>query len=130
MSSPTPATTKPEAFSGRVSIYFILATPQRSLHTHPVESAVLSFFGKHSASILPHFLLQLRRSRDIEFRIIFLDVADTVFRPEFLDHRRNLFRVRQRTNLHLGISLSRLDPHRWILEHILIPLLIRALHRQ
>src|SRR6266849_8040119 len=67
---------------------------------------------------------------NVELGIVLLHIAGPVLGAEFLDHRRDLFGVRNRNGIEFSFSVARGDPDRRVLEHVLIPLCVRASHRQ
>src|SRR5579862_411921 len=67
---------------------------------------------------------------DIELCIVLLHVVGSIFVAEFLDHGRHLLCVGERNGVELTALAAGIDAHLRVLEYVLVPLRIRALHRQ
>src|SRR6266403_3993384 len=74
--------------------------------------------------------MQVDEDGDVKFGIVLLYVTGTVLGAEFLDDRGDLFGVLDRSNLQFGLCATGLDLDGRVLEHILVPLCIRAGHGQ
>ena len=72
--------------------------------------------------------MNLNDNRDIELGIVLLDVAGSVLLPEFFHNRRDLFLIRDSNGFEVSFYAASVDANGRVLEHVLVPLSIRALH--
>src|SRR5271165_1431986 len=75
-------------------------------------------------------LVHLNQNRNVELGIVLLHVAGPILLAEFLHHRRDPFGISNSNGLKFSICAARIDPNFRVLEHVLVPLRIRPLHRQ
>src|ERR1700688_1926726 len=66
----------------------------------------------------------------IEFRIVFLHVRSAVLLPKLLDHGIHSFGIGDGFCPEFRLRVPRINPDRRVLEHVLVPLRLRALHWQ
>jgi len=73
---------------------------------------------------------QFSHKRHIEFRVVLLHVLRPVLFAELLNHRFDGFGVSDGDGLKLCLRAPRINPNRRVVEHVLVPLLVRTLHWQ
>src|SRR5215469_3994009 len=73
--------------------------------------------------------VNLNDNGNIELGIVLLDVAGSILLPEFFHDRGDLFLVRDSNGLEFNRCAASVDANRRVLEHVLVPLRIGALHR-
>src|SRR5215831_12666784 len=66
----------------------------------------------------------------VKLRIILLNVPWAILRTKFLNHCRDSVRLRERSHFQCCALTPRIDLHLGMLEHILIPLRVRTVHRK
>ena len=73
---------------------------------------------------------QRNHDRHIEFRVILRHILHPVFVAEFLNNRLDTICIDDRSGSEPRLHASRINPNRRILENVLVPLRVRALHGQ
>ena len=72
----------------------------------------------------------MSKDGNVQLGIVFLHITRSILGTEFLNHRRNLALIRDRNTLEISLLHHRVDPNGRVLEQVLVPLCVRASHRQ